>query len=421
MSSPRTKKVDISLYPYITRAKWGVIFTAIRKHLNLIKQGGKVWNTWRETVPTHKPDLSGANLRKADLRNVDLSWTNLMEANLRETNLSWANFQRANLRKADLRRAILRETDFSWTNLSWVDLRESYLRRANLRRADLSWANLKEANLKECDLRQANLCWADLREANLKDADLREANLKEAYLSNANFREADLGEANLKDADLRGANLFKANLSQANLSGCRIYGTSAWNVTLNEAKQSDLVITDWDEPVITVDNFEVAQFLYLLLHKKEIRAVVNTISSQFILILGCFLPDRKIILDTLREELRKHEYLPVFFDFQKPNSQNFGAMISPLARMARFIIADFTDPEFILQILPHIVRTIAVPVQPLLIKGAGKEPPLISTLRRHHKSVLDTYWYTDYQDLLISFEQEVILSAEARIRELRRA
>ena len=397
-----------------------MIFTAIRQHLDCIKQGGKVWNKWRESVPTKKPNLSGANLRKADLRNVDFSWTNLMEANLRETNLSWTNFQRANLRKASLRRAILRETNFGWTNLSWVDLRESYLRRANLRRSDLSWANLKEANLREADLRQANLSWADLREANLREADLREANLKEAYLSNANFREADLAEADLTEADLRGANLFKANLSQANLSGCRIFGISAWNANLDEAKQSNLVISDWDEPVITVDNFEIAQFFYLLLHNKEIRSVVNSISSQVILILGCFLPERMAILDTIREELRKHEYLPVFFDCQKPSSQNFIAMISLLARMARFIIADFTDPKIVLQVLPHIVRTIAVPVQPLLIKGTGREPPMISTLRRHHKSVLDTYWYTDSQDLLLSLEEKVIVSAEARIRELRR-
>jgi len=285
---------------------------------------------------------------------------------------------------------------------------------------DLSWANLKEANLRESDLRQANLSWADLREANLREADIREATLMEAYLSNANFREADLGEANLKDADLRGANLFKTNLSQANLSGCRIYGISAWNVSLDEADQSDLVISDWDEPVITIDNFEVAQFFYLLLHNKEIRSVVNTITSQVILILGCFMPERRAILDTIREELRKHDYLPVFFDCQKPDSQNFVTMVSILARMARFIIADFTDPKIVLQILPHIVRSIAVPVQPLLIKGAGKEPVMISTLRRHHKSVLDTYWYTGPQDLLSSLEEKVIVSAEARIKELRR-
>lgn len=342
-----------------------------------------------------------------------------MGANLRDSNLSWANFRRANLRKAIVRRSILREANFSWANLSWVDFRESYLKRANLRRADLSWANLKEVILKEADLREANLSWADLREANLHEADLRKAVLREAYLSNTNFREADLEEANLQEADLRGAHLFKTNLEQADLSGCHIYGISAWGANLHVADQSNLVITDWDEPTITVDNLEVAQWFYLLLHTKELRSVIQTITANIVLILGCFAPERKSILDTIREELRQEEYLPVFFDCQKSEMSKMMAMVPLLARMARFIIADFTTPQVVLQILPHIVRTMSVPVQPLLIKDVAKEPAMISTLRRHHKSLLDTYWYGDSQDLLTSLQKTIIVSAEAKVRELR--
>ena len=43
--------------------------------------------------------------------------------------------------------------------------------------------------------------------------------------------------------------------------GCRVYGISAWNVHLAGAYQVDLVITPPDEPEITVDNIEVAQFI----------------------------------------------------------------------------------------------------------------------------------------------------------------
>ena len=398
-----------------------MIFTANKQHLELIKQGAKEWNRWREAAPPIKPDLNGANLKNLDLRNVDFSWTNLMEVNLRETNLSWANFQRANLRKANLSRAVLREANFSWANLSWVDLRESYLRLANFRKADLSWANLKDANLKEVDLREANLSWADLREANLREADLRGAVLKEAYLGNANFREADLSEADLREADLRGTYLFKANLQQANLAGCHVYGIAAWNVTLDETtNQSDLVVTDWDEPIITVDQLEVAQFFYLLLHNKDLRALIHRITAQVVLMLACFAPERKGLLDAIRQELRKHGYSPVFFDCQKPNTQNFLGMISVLARMARFIVADLTDPTVILQIIPQIVRTLAVPVQPLLLKGIEKEPAMITTLRKHYKSVLDTYWYADAQDLRLLLAEKIIAAAEARLKELKR-
>jgi uncharacterized protein YjbI with pentapeptide repeats len=397
-----------------------VIFTANKQHLDLIKQGGKVWNRWRETTSLTRPDLSGANLKKVDLRNVDLSGSDLMGANLREANLNWTNFRKANLRKANLCGANLREANLREANLGWADFSGADLKRACLRQADLSWANLKEAILREADLREAKLSWADLREADLREVNLREANLREAYLSNANFREADLGEADLSEADLRGTRLFKANLERANLSGCHIYGVSAWNADINETTgQSNLIITDWDEPMIAVDNLEVAQFIQLLLHSKKIGSVMHGIRAQAVLIMGCFTLERKMILDVIREELRKHDYLPVFFDLQKPHIQNFMEMMFTLARMVRFILADFTDLEVALEIVPGIVRAIAVPVQPLLTKKIEPEPTLLSTLRKHHKSVLDTYWYTDSQDLCGSFRQHVIVPAEAKIKELK--
>jgi hypothetical protein len=41
-----------------------------------------------------------------------------------------------------------------------------------------------------------------------------------------------------------------------------------------------LIITRWDEPAITVDNIEVAQFVYLLLHNEKIRDVIDTILAR---------------------------------------------------------------------------------------------------------------------------------------------
>ena len=68
-----------------------------------------------------------------------------------------------------------------------------------------------------------------------------------------------------------GAQLVETNLENANLTGCHIYGISAWNLKLEGAQQKDLIITNKNEPVITVDNLEVAQFIYLLLHNQKIR------------------------------------------------------------------------------------------------------------------------------------------------------
>ena len=90
---------------------------------------------------------------------------------------------------------------------------------------------------------------------------------------------------------------------------------------LNEdTKQQDLVITPPGEPEVTTDDLEVAQFIYLLLHNEKLQRVIDTITSKVVLILGRFSPERKMILDALRDELRKRNYAPVVFDFEKPRN-----------------------------------------------------------------------------------------------------
>ena len=108
-----------------------------------------------------------------------------------------------------------------------------------------------------------------------------------------------------------------------------------------------MVITSKNEPTITVDNIEVAQFIYLMLNNEKVRDVIDTITSKAVLILGRFTDERKAVLDALRSELRKRNYLPILFDFNVPATRDITETVSLLARMARFIIADLTDPSSI--------------------------------------------------------------------------
>src|SRR5436309_3223942 len=170
--------------------------------------------------------------------------------------------------------------------------------------------DLSGENLREEDLRGINLSNANLRGVNLIGTDLHGANLIRATLFSAYLREANLFRTNLLEADCREAKLNRAslvetNLQGANLTGCSIYGISVWNVQLHGAIQSNLIITDTNEPVITVDDLKVAQFIYLLLDNREIRNFINTVTSKVVLILGRFTPKRKEVLDALKNELRK--------------------------------------------------------------------------------------------------------------------
>jgi predicted transcriptional regulator len=108
--------------------------------------------------------------------------------------------------------------------------------------------------------------------------------------------------------------------------------------------------------LISVDNLEVAQFIYLLLNNQKIRHVIDTITSKVVLILGRFTPQRKAVLDAIRDELRKRDYLPLLFDFDKPSNRDITETVSTLAHMAKFVIADITDARSIPQELMAIVR-----------------------------------------------------------------
>jgi hypothetical protein len=168
-----------------------------------------------------------------------------------------------------------------------------------------------------------------------------------------------------------------------------------------------------DEPEITVDNLEVAQFIYLLLHNEKIREVIDTITSKAVLILGRFTPERKAVLDALREALRTRDRLPIVFDFTGPGSQRTDETISTLAHMARFVIADLTDAKSILQELRSIVpNSPSVLVQPILL--ASQEEPGMFDFFRRFPWILEPYRYHSQEEVLAALDTQILTPVEAR-------
>jgi uncharacterized protein YjbI with pentapeptide repeats len=241
---------------------------ANEEHLEILGQGVKVWNRWREENPdVVRPDLSGAFLFGADLIEAFLSGADLIEADLsgadlRLANLRGADLRKANLRGADLRLANLGGADLSKVNLSGANLSGANLSRADLRGADLSRANLREADLRGTDLREVDLSGANLSGADLRLANLGGADLSKANLSGANLSGADLRGANLWDADLRGANLSrarinKADLRRADISGADISEGDVIRVDLSEGGISAGVAVGVEAPPKEVPRKEV--------------------------------------------------------------------------------------------------------------------------------------------------------------------
>jgi hypothetical protein len=97
--------------------------------------------------------------------------------------------------------------------------------------------------------------------------------------------------------------------------------------------------------VITVDNIEIAQFVHLLLHNEKIRDVIDTIGKKGVLLLGRFTEGRIAVLERLRAELRERGYLPIVFNFDKPETKDFTETVRLLAGLSRFVIADVSNPK----------------------------------------------------------------------------
>ena len=223
-------------------------------------------------------------------------------------------------------------------------------------------------------------------------------------------------DAEACDVDRRGCNLtysriIDSRIDRADLSESRIYGISAWNVVSDNAVQADLIISPPDEPKITVDNLEVAQFVYVLLHSPAVRGAIMTLTSKVVLILGRFTPERMNVLQAIRSALRLRGHLPIVFDFSAPPTRDLTETISTLAHLSRFIIADLTDarsvPHELMAVVPNLP---SVPVQPLLLAGQA-EYGMFEHFRRY-PWVLSTWMYEDLDSLIADLDAKVIAPAE---------
>jgi uncharacterized protein YjbI with pentapeptide repeats len=369
------------------------------EHLEKFKQGSEFWNEWRDEHSDLIPDLSEANLVGQSYADEDGTVHHDIPLGAR---------------------ANLTGYDFSYANLQNACLSDALLHYANLIFSDLSGAFLDGANLERAKMHDSNLRGANLEGANLYRASLYNADLSGAILTGANLARANLSRAILVGAYLVGALLVETNLKNSDLTNCAIYGISAWKSKLEGARQANLIITPPAEPTIVVDNLEVAQFIYLLLNNKNIRGVIDTIGQKGVLLLGRFTPERKTVLDAIRNKLRELGFVPMMFDFEKPTQRDFTETIKTLAGMSRFIIADITNPKSapleLQAILPHYM----IPLVPILQEGEEPFSMFRDLDQKYRQWVLRLLKYDTVDNLVKGMEKAIIKPAQLLAAKLQR-
>lgn len=247
--------------------------------------------------------------------------------------------------------------------------------------------------------------------------DFRGVDLTGSKLIGTDLRYADLSQSNLSGADLSFSYISRANLSGACLTGCRVHAVSCYDTHLEKTIQSDLIIFLPWEITITADTLGLAQFIFLLLNNPGLRDMIDSITCKAVLIIGYFAAERKMVVDVLCEVLRNRNYIPITINVDKPADQEMTKMISTLASIVRFVLADLTEAESNVQAFPFTLPDLSsIPVQPLL-QISKHETPMLSNISTS-PWILPLAQYQDQPHLMRLLSEYLIDSAQQKAIEL---
>jgi uncharacterized protein YjbI with pentapeptide repeats len=362
---------------------------ANKDHLERLTSRFSDWNEWRAKHPDIVPDLfradlegklligmnlSGANMDRANLNRADLRRADLTRASIRNASIYDAHFNEANLQQADLCGSVIIRCSFLEAQMRGVKLRAE-IQKGDFQKALFPSTDLSEVRFRDCDFAGANLTDAKLSGARIIGSSLSYSDLSRATMDRIDLTGSRLNRTKLRGCSIHGGkfvntSLIQTDFSGADITGCQVYGTSVWDIATNETtEQTGLIIQGPNNPKVVVDDIEVAQFIYLLLRREKIRNVIDTITSKAVLILGRFTPERKVVLDALSEEVRRHQLLPIVFDFEASSERDFTETIKILAGMSLFVIADVTNPKSAPMELQATVPDYKIPFVTIIQEG----------------------------------------------------
>jgi len=134
--------------------------------------------------------------------------------------------------------------------------------------------------------------------------------------------------------------------------------------------------------------------------------------------MGRFPPERKPVLEAIKDALRRCDYSPLVLDFLVPGPRDMNETVKTLGRMSRFIIADLTDDRRVAQTLDSVVHYLpSVPIQPI-VRDGGSQAAESRQLFQYHW-VLPVCRFRDTDDLVVRIDRSVIAPVEKKALEVR--
>jgi len=203
----------------------------------------------------------------------------------------------------------------------------------------------------------------NLRDSLFEGAQFEEGDFSRADFSGATFRNTKFNKTVLTRANFDGATFVNCNLNRTNLVGASfrvreitetvVYGISAWDLqTSDDMKQSKLVIERtyglYSELIakgkipMMVDDIELAQFVYYLSNHKKIRDMLNILNDKGVLLLGRFKDGGLERLYSMREWFQSKGYIAMIFDFERPDNLSLTETVVTMAGLSQFVVADLS-------------------------------------------------------------------------------
>ena len=158
---------------------------------------------------------------------------------------------------------------------------------------------------------------------------------------------------------------------------------------------------------------EDVRALALRLDGAEVSRMLSYVAERSVLILGRFTSARKPTLELIRREIstKPRQYVPILFDFDRPHELTMLESVLRFAAVSRFVIADLSDPKWVLAEFGKIVGAFnSLPIVPI-IHASQREDEVVAYVegfRSAHKVVR----YRDEAHLCSILDSEILKAGE---------
>lgn len=223
--------------------------------------------------------------------------------------------------------------------------------------------NLSEINFSGVSIFSAFAEGLNLRGCVFNDTHFEEGDFSRANFGCATFHNTKFNKTILTGANFDGATFVNCNLNRVNLVGASfrvreitetvVYGIASWDLQMSDdIKQSKLVIEktydlysdliQQGKVPMMVDDIELAQFVYYLSNHKKMRDALNILNDRGVLLLGRFKDGGLERLYNMREWFQGKGYMPMIFDFARPDNLSLTETVVTMAGLSKFVVVDLS-------------------------------------------------------------------------------